>query len=211
MKTFEEFYLKKDYTSALKTLETNQKNIDPAIWNYNMGLTLAELSNWPLARYHFLLAEDRGLESKSLSQNKKWVESKLELERLEKPIDLSDYMIKAGLIAVNGPLISLSLIFLIAGLILLKKSKQIKATSVMLVFMALSLGLNYWIGSWPRKIVIEKKSLYEGPSVLFSIKGNLPPGVMVLTRSRGDWEEIIFPSRFSGWIKPDGFKNLETK
>lgn len=176
-----------------------------------MGLTLAELKNWPKSRYHLLIAEDIGLESKSLIQNKKLVESKLELERLEKPIDLSDYMIKGGLIAGKGPLVSLGLIFLISGLIMLKKTKKIKVFAVMMALMTLTIGLNLWIDSWPRKIVIGKEPLYEGPSALFNVKGDLPPGLMILTRTRGDWEEIIFPSRFSGWIKHDEVKNLELK
>jgi hypothetical protein len=211
LKTFEDFYLKKDYPNALSTLEKQQTEIDIGLWHYNMGTVLGQMNNWPTARFHFIMAHKSGLNSKELNQNKELVEEKLEISRLEQPLATSDYLIKASMIAADGPLLTLGFIFLVTGLWLLKKTPTLKSAALFVVAVATPLMLDLWIESWPRKIVITKKEIYEAPSVLFGTKGELPQGLMIMTNTKGDWEEIIFPSRFSGWIKPDGLKRLELK
>jgi len=209
LKTFEDFYLKKDYPNALLTLEKNQQEMDLGSWHYNMGTVLGEMNNWPLARFHFILAEASGLHSEKLNQNQQLVEDKLEVHRLEKPLDTSDYLIKAGMIASDGPLVSLGFLFLAVGLWILKKRPTLKSAALFVVAVATPLMLDLWIDSWPRKIVIKTKAIYEGPSALFVTRGELPQGLMILTNTKGDWEKIIFPSRFSGWVKSDSLKRLE--
>ncbi len=211
LKTFEEYYLKKDYPNAILTLEKNQKEIDPSIWHYDMGTVLAEMKNWPMARLHFILAERSGMDSKELHQNLELVENILEIPRLEKPLDPSDYLIKAGMIASQGPLLSLSLIFLIIGLWLIKKSPSLKSAMIFLGSVSFPIILNFWIDSWPKKIAINSIIIFEGPSALFEARGELPPGLLLITNVKGDWEQIIYPSRFSGWIKSQGLKRLELK
>ena len=211
MKTFEDFYLKKDYPNALLILEKHQNEMDLGLWHYNMGTVLGQMNNWPMARFHFILAEARGLNSKELNQNQQLVEEKLEISRLEQPLGTSDYLIKAGMIAADGPLVSLGFLFLAIGLWLLKKKPTLKSATWFVLAVASPLMLDLWIDSWPRKIVTTTKEIYEGPSALFGTRGELPQGLMILTDTKGNWEKIIFPSRFSGWIKSDGLKRLELK
>lgn len=211
LKTFEDFYLKKDFPNALLTLEKNQDQIEQGLWHYNMGTVLGEMNNWPMARFHFILAEASGLHSKELSQNQQLAEEKLEVSRLEKPLDSSDYLIKASMVLSEGPLITLSLVFLVIGLWLLKKVPSIKRAAVFLLAVLSPLALDFWIDSWPRKIVTNVVPIYEGPSALFGVKGELPSGVLLLTNTKGEWEKVIYPSRFEGWIKTEGLKRLELK
>jgi hypothetical protein len=126
LKTFEGFYLKKDYVNALKTLEQHQKEIDLGLWHYNMGTVLAEMNNWPIARFHFLLAEKSGLNTKQLNQNLLLVEEKLDITRLEKPLNTSDYLLKASFVAADGPLVTLGFLILALGLYFLKKKPSLK-------------------------------------------------------------------------------------
>lgn len=183
--------------------------MDSGLWHYNMGTVLGEMNNWPLARFHFILAEEKGMDSKDLQQNKTLAEKQLEIQRLEQPLDTSDYLIKASLVAAQGPLVTLSLLLLVVGLWLLKKAPTFKSAVLFVMTVSSPLLLDLWIDSWPKKIVTTVKPIYEAPSALFEIRGEMPAGVMVLTNKKGEWEEVIFPSRFSGWIKSDGMKTLE--
>lgn len=185
--------------------------MDTGLWHYNMGTVHAEMNNWPMARYHFLLADEAGFSSKELRQNQEMAESKLEVPRLEQPLATSDYLVKTAMVANQGPLMTLGLIFLIIGLWLLKKKPRFKSAVVFVIAVATPLLIDLWIDAWPKKIVTVTKAVYEGPSALFEIRGEIPAGVLVLTNTKGEWEEIIFPSRFSGWIKSDGLKRLELK
>ena len=211
LKTFEDFYLKKDYPNAILALEKNQHDINTGLWHYNMGIAMGQMNNWPIARFHFILAEESGLHSKELIQNQHFVEEKLETSRLEQPLGTSDYIIKTGLIASDGPLLSLGFLILVFGLWLLKKKPSLKSAVLFVIAVACPLMLDLWIDSWHRKIVTTTKQIYEGPSILFGVKGELPQGLIIMTDTKGDWEKIIFPSRFSGWIKSDGLKRLELK
>ncbi len=211
LKTFEDLYLKKDYPNALLTLEKNQNEIEPGLWHYNMGTVLGEMKNWPMARFHFILAQNSGYQSPQLLQNQQLTEIALDVERLEKPLGAPDYLIKSALIMSDGILVSLSLVILVVGLWILKKKSSLKRAVVFLLIIASPLVADFWIHSWPRYIVTNAKTIYEGPSVLFGTRGELPAGIMVLTNTKGEWEEIVYPSRFSGWVKKDGLKRLEHK
>ena len=211
MKTFEGYYLKKDYPNALLTLEKHQQEIESGLWHYDMGTVFGEMQNWPMARYHFIMADARGFNSKELAQNQRLTEAALEVGKLEKPLDTSDYLIKSALVAAEGPLVTLSLIFVVLGLWTLKKSPSIKRALVFVFVVLTPLVLDLWIDSWPRKIVTAPKSLFEGPSALFEARGEIPAGIFVITNTKEDWEEIIYPARYSGWVKADGMKKLELK
>lgn len=209
LKTFQDYFLKKDYPNALLTLQKNQQSIDPGIWHYNMGTVAGEMNNWPLARYHFLLASKHGLESSELKRNEQLALEKLDVVKLEKPLNSSDYLIKAGLFAGEGFLITIALLFLLIGLWSLRKSLTWVRTALVVVGTALPILLHVWINSWDAKIVMIAKPLHDGPSALFGINGEVPAGVLILANVKGEWEQVVFPSRFSGWIKAVGNKKLE--
>lgn len=211
LKTFQDFYLKKDFVNAQKILLENQATIEPGIWNYNMGIVQSELNNPAMARYYFLKAERSGFEDPKLIQNKNLIESQLEIPKLENPINGSDWFIKGSLISAQGPLITLGLILLVLGLWSLKKSLTFKRLTLVLGIVALPFVLQLWISQWPQKLVSVPLPIYEGPSALFTVRGELPPGVILVTNKKGQWEEIIFPARFHGWIKSEGLLSLENK
>ncbi len=209
LKTFEDFYLKKDYQKALEVLRNHAQDISPAVWHYNMGTVHAEMQDWALARFHLLMAESQGLHSKSLQQNQILVEEKLDAQRLEKPLGAEDYFHRIGLVISDGILTSFSLLFLVIGLWIFKKKPQIKLMVIFLCLILLPLAFNWWIKSWPKAIVTETQTIHEGPSSIFSSTGELPLGVFVITQDQGDWKKIIYPSRFEGWIRSKGLQVLE--
>jgi hypothetical protein len=209
LKTVETYHDQKNYAGALSLLEENQGKMTPAVWHYNMGTIQAKLENYPLARYHLLMAEKEGLSSSAVTNNKILVESKLDIPRWEIPTGTSDYLINAGLIASQGILTSVSFLLVIFGIISLWKRASLKLTGSFFISTLLVLGLNWWIHSWNKVIVITPQIIHEGPSGIFEGQTELPEGVMLVISPQDGWARIIFPSRFQGWIKDAGFKELK--
>ena len=164
LKIFQENYQMKNFTQAIEILEKHSNEIDPVIWHYNMGSCLAELGEMPRARYHFLKAEDGGLQTEALRQNQKFVEKKLDVEKWEKSLSASDYMITGARFLGDGPLLTLSLLGLLIFFILYKKIQKTKNLFLMITIVGLFLATNWAIKNMPLKLTMEKLAIYEGPS-----------------------------------------------
>lgn len=209
LKTFQDQYLQRDFPNAILTLEKNKSDISEGIWHFNMGTVQGEMQNWPMARYHYLMAEESGLVTKELQQNLKLIEDRLDIQKSEKPIDTTDYLVSGSLGLSKGILTSLSLVILVFAIWLLKKKPNYKNAAVMIVFVLAPLITDFWIKSWTKSIVTAPVPLYEAPSSIFGVRGEIPIGVLLVTQEKEGWEKIIFPSRFAGWIKPTGLKRLK--
>lgn len=210
LKTFQAHYAQKDYANALLVLQKGQSELSPGIWHYHVGLVKAQTLQWAEARFHFLKARELGFNSQQNSQNLMIAESKLELGKLEKPLSTSDFLIKGALWASEGAFTTVSLLVLISAIIGLRKKRDYKLASFYAVGIAVPLVLGLWISSWPKAIVIQPQMVLEGPSAIFSTRVEIPVGIFIVTNANDDWQEIIYPSRFSGWIKKAGIKSLES-
>lgn len=208
LKTVEALHRQNDFAGAKKLLEGHQSDLDPGVWHFNLGVLNAKLDQWALARFHFLKAEEQGFSEPDLLNNQKIVEEKLEIQKLEKPISTADYLVKGALIGSQGIFLSISLVLLIMGIIALWKKAGSKIFAVFISLAILITGLNFWILSWDKYVVINPAPVFEGPSVIFQNRGEIPPGVMIIVEKQGGWERIIFPSRFEGWIKAVELKEL---
>lgn len=208
LKTVEALHRQNDFAGAKKLLEEHQSDLDPGVWHFNLGVLNAKLDQWALARFHFLKADERGFSEPDLVSNQKIVEEKLDLQKLEKPISTGDYLTKAALIGSQGIFLSISFVFLIMGIVSLWKKAGSKIFAVFISLAILITGLNFWILSWNKYVVINPAPVFDGPSVIFQNRGEIPPGVMIIVKRQGDWEKIIFPSRFEGWIKAVDLKEL---
>ncbi len=209
LKTVEAYHNQKDYTSALSLLQANKANISPGVWHYNVGTMYGKLENWPMARYHFLMAELEGLSSKEVISNRILAEEKLEVQKLEKSFSSSDFFIKGSLEASQGILTSVSLLLVFFGVVCLWKKKTFKMIGILFGTSLIFVGLNLWIQTWNKYIVIKPQPIYEGPSIIFAKREELPQGVLLVTRQKDDWLQVIYPSRFEGWIKLNGLKELK--
>lgn len=208
-KTFQEFYDQKDYANAELFLRQNADAMPGDLWNYNLGTVLAQKNDLPMARFHFLQAKQLGLRSESLLENLHFVEEKLEITKWEAPLSLQDYSKKIGLWAHGGFFTTVTLLIFIVGIGHFMKTKIVRLIPLYALLMLIPLGMNFWVGSWESFIVTESQLILEGPSAIFSPRGEIPAGVRVLTQKKGDWLRIIYPSRFDGWIRNQGLKSLE--
>jgi len=209
LKAFQNLYDKKDYRQALNLLASEGSNLSPELFHYNLGITLFQMERFPEARFHFLMAEENGFQGNSLRNNQILTEQKLELSHLESPISITDYLIKGASELRHGYYTFLSLIIIFIGLVLLKKKPTFKKLVLWTILSLLPLGINFWVDSWDRRVVIEGSPLSNGPSSIFLTERKLPPGLIVILRGDENWKQIIFPSRFEGWISSDDLKKVE--
>jgi hypothetical protein len=208
LKTFETYYVQKDYAKALGFLESHEKDISPGLWHYNLGTVFAQMNKYPEARYHLLKAQRQGLSNKSVQVNKELVESKLEVAKYERSISTTDHLYRAGMYLSDGILSTLGLLFILAAIWSMRKKSFLTLSGFGLAI-ATILGLNWWMKSWPLQIVIKPQIIREGPSSIFSEVGELPVGILVIATEKGGWKKIFYPSRYTGWVINDGLKELE--
>lgn len=209
LKTVEALHNQKDYEGALRVLKDHQETISSALWHYNMGVIQAKLNHLPEARYHLLMAEKSGLASKELYQNQDLIETKLEIPRLEKALSATDYVIKGSLVASQGIFTFLGLLFIIAGILSLRKKLGLTVFFSSIGTAIVLLAINFWVHSWDQVIVLENSPLREGPSAIFEAREELPAGVKIIVKREGEWLKVVYPSRFEGWIKDQGLKELK--
>jgi hypothetical protein len=202
-------YAKGDFSNAQIELEKVREKISPGLWHFNMGTLKAKMSIPAEARFHFLEARLHGFTEKQLNQNLELVETQLNIISLEKPLEVADYAMKAGMWSQNGFFTMLSLLILVMGMITLKKERKHSVLFITIILTLIPFGLHFWVKSWDKYITLTALEVREGPSVIFGLRGELPDGVLVITRKSGEWREIIYPSRFRGWIKNAGLKELE--
>ncbi len=208
LKTVEKLYSQKDYSGALQLLEKSSQKIGEGLWHYNMGTVLGKLDKLPEARYHFLMSELHGFHSKELSLNQEIVESKLSVTKFENPLTVTDYIARGGLIGAQGYFTSIALLFLVIAIWMLRKKDRFKSSLFYFSVSVIFVGLNFWVNRWDKSIVVAPKVIHDGPSSIFGERGELPLGLMLITTENEDWIKIIYPSRFEGWIKRDGLKEL---
>jgi hypothetical protein len=209
LETFAINFAKGDFSNAQIELEKVREKISPGLWHFNMGTLKAKMSSPAEARFHFLEARLHGFTEKQLNQNLELVETQLNVRSLEKPLEVADYAMKAGMWSQNGFFTMLSLLILVIGMITLKKERKYSVLFITIILTLTPFGLHFWVKSWDKYITLTALEVREGPSVIFGTRGELPGGVLVITRKSGEWREIIYPSRFRGWIKNAGLKELE--
>jgi hypothetical protein len=209
LKTVVNLHDHKDYRKAIQVLEKDQSNLNPAIRHFNLGILHGKIEEWPLARFYFMLAEIEGYSSKELSINQKLVESKLSILRYEKPLSTQDYIMRGCIDASHGMIAMFSLLFVLVGIISAFKKMSLKLTFASLLTSFFLILFNFWVQSWDLGIVTSPQLIHEGPSTLFETQNEVPAGLMLVTTKHGEWLEIIYPSRFEGWIKDINVKELK--
>jgi hypothetical protein len=208
LKTIETLYAQKAYRDALDYLSQNQNSLSRGVWHYNMGTLFARLEDWPMARYHLMMADRSGYASIELSLNQRLVESKLSVKKWEKLLSSKDYAIRGALLGSEGIFTMIGFIMMIGGFYLLRNKSKQKGALATLFFSFLFFGATLWIKSWNWGIVLGPQVVREGPSLIFNSKEELPPGVMILSVRHGEWLKVIFPEKFEGWIKNANIKEL---
>jgi hypothetical protein len=206
---FKESYLKNDFGKSLEILESHKSAIHEGLWHYNKSVIHAKLGQFPLARFHLIKAEKAGFETLELALNKRIIEENLKISNLEKSLGFTDTAIKTSLFSSQGLNLTLALLLLLVAVILWIKKSSKKIISTLMLVSYFFILFNFWIRNWNLGITLNEEQLYEGPSVIFQTNSKLPPGILVVTLKKDQWLKVIYPSRFSGWIKGDQLKDIQ--
>jgi hypothetical protein len=209
LKTFQGQYVQKDFSAALQTLQTHQKKLPEDVFHYNVGLVKAQLEEFALARYHFLMSGQKGFKGPELAHNHSLIAQKLDLPRWETALNGSDYLYKFALAAPWDLLTGVSLMIILVGLVWMKKNVTLMKLFILFVFLSLPLGLGIWAWSLDKAVVIQTAEISDGPSAIFGTRGEVPVGVQIVTSGEGAWKRISYPSRFTGWVKSQSLRYLE--
>ena len=209
LKTFGDFYEKKDFKSALQTLKDHPESMSVGQWHYNLGLVHARMGNWAESRFHFLAAEKTGMMNSDIDQNINLVTDKLEITKLEKPQSFTDYFFKTTKFLSGGELTTISLFILMIGLFSLKKKMTAAKLAFVIIFSLLPLSIGWVANKFPEAVVINETKIQEGPSKIFGAITDVPAGIKVIIQGEGEWRQVIYPSRFRGWIQHNVLKELE--
>lgn len=190
-------------------LEKQRDHISPGLWHFNAGTIKAKMMNPAEARFHFLEAKFLGFNDQKLFENLNLIEDQLEVKALEKPVEPLDYAVKFSLWAEGGFFTMISLMIILTGLIIMKRTQKYYVLLLTAVLAVVPVSVNFWVKSWNKSVTVSPHQVMDGPSAIFGSRGELPPGIFLITRTTGEWKEIIYPSRFRGWIKNAGLKELE--
>jgi len=208
LKTFQDYYVKKDYVNALKVLTDHGQVLPKSLYHYNLGTVQAQLGKLAEARANLLIADHEGFDSPELRENLTFVENALEIPRLENSIGVTDYLVKGSLFASQGAFTTLFLLILLAGLAGIRKTPSFKKLMLVIGVAVIPVCFNVVTLLWPRHIILKQQPLLEGPSTLFTTVQEIPAGVMIMGTQNGEWIKIFYPSRFAGWIQDKNLKGI---
>jgi hypothetical protein len=204
---FEAQYLKKDYKGAVSYLLQNKQLFDSGIFHYNLGTVYSKMGDYPAARFHLEKAIKEGYINSSSLNNQNFVRNQLDVDDLSTSSNLPDQMINIALSVPSEAYLSLTLLFLLGGVLLLKAKKLVKKTSI---FFALILTLapvafsNLYLDKINSAIAFKDLPLYEGPSKIFAEKGKIKAGSkIILGEFKDGWFYVKFPISLTGWISKD--------
>jgi tetratricopeptide (TPR) repeat protein len=206
-KSFEALYLKKDYKGAVNYLLSHKQQLNSGIFHYNLGTVYSKIGDFPAARYHLEKALKEGYINSSSLNNLTYVKTQLQVDDLSTSANLPDEVMNSVLSVPAQAYLSLTLVFFLAGMLLIKSKKVTrKMTMVLLLLMALTpvLFSQLYLEKVNYAVAFKDVPLYEGPSKIFSEKGKVRAGSkIVLGEFKEGWFYVKFPISLAGWISKD--------
>jgi hypothetical protein len=204
---FEELYLKKDYKGAVNYLLQNKQQFDSGIFHYNLGTLYSKTCDYPAARFHLEKAIKEGNINSSSLNNLAYVKGQLQVDDLSTSTNLSDQVMNSVLLIPPAAYLSMTLLFLLCGILLLRAQRLVKKASIaifILLIMAPLAFSNLYLGKINYAIALKDVPLYEGPSKIFSEKGTVKAGSkIILGDFKEGWFYVKFPIFLTGWISKD--------
>lgn len=204
---FEALYLNKDYKGAANYLLQNKQQLNSGIFHYNLGTVYSKLGDYPAARYHLEMSIKEGYVNSASLNNLTFIKSQLLVDDISTSTYLPDQIMNTALIIPPATYLSISLIFVLVGLVLLKTKKLIKKTSIVLfVIITLTPFLlsQLYLDKVTYAVAFKDVPVYEGPSKIFTEKGKVKAGAKIILGDYKDgWFYIKFPISLTGWISKD--------
>lgn len=205
--SFEELYLKKDYKGAANYLLQNKQQFDSGIFHYNLGTVYSKQGDFAAARFHLEKAIKEGYINSSSLNNLTYVKGQLQVDDLSTSSNLPDQLMNSALAIPPTAYLSLSLVFLLCGISLLKTKKLRRKLSMALFALLIAAPVvfsNLYLDKINYAVAFKDVPLYEGPSKIFAEKGQIKAGSkIILSDFKEGWFYVKFPISLTGWINKD--------
>lgn len=207
LKQFKSYYESKDYDKALEVLGELKSDMDPSLYEYNLGTVYFAKGDFLAARKSFQFAKENGFQTNESVYGLKTTKQELGVEQLE--IE-STFFEKVETLALTSSLESYVLITLIIVIIALYRRVNIFIRWTFLLCSILPLAFFYSeVSKHTRHIATQDISVLEGPSRMFEEVQLLPKGMVFIVKDRVDgWLKVTLPQSHAGWIKKSGSEKL---
>ena len=205
--SFENLYLKKDYKGALDLLLQNKKQLNSGIFHYNLGTIYSKMGDFPAARLNLEKSIKEGYINSASINNLAYIKSQLQADDISTSSSLPDQFMNGALSFPPAAYLSLSLIFLLVGIVLLKSKKLFKKSSIALFILLMTAPMIFselYLSKINYAVAFKDVVLYEGPSKIFGEKGKVRAGSkIILGEYKDGWFYVKFPISLVGWINKD--------
>lgn len=205
--SFEDLYVKKDYKGAASYLLANKKLFDSGIFHYNLGTVYSKMGDYPAARFHFEKAIKEGYINSSSLNNLTFVKTQLQVDDISTSTSFPDQVMNAALAIPPAAYFSLTLLFLLLGVVLLKSRKLVRKTSIfflIVLIVAPTAFSKFYLEQVNYAVSFKDVPVYEGPSKIFTEKGKVKAGSkIILGEYKEGWFYVKFPISLAGWINKD--------
>lgn len=205
LKNAEQFYIKKDYESALSVILESKDKLDPGLFHYNLGSLYLKKGELGPARFHLERAKDSGFSYPMLWKNLKYIQEQPQVLDPVKSKDMQEFFVGK---TMDVPLSFVGIFSLLIAVIVLFsfRKKWIERKLVVVLFLVIAIapvGISYSIKKgFNYAIALKPLRVYEGPSKIYPDYGEISAGSRVIINNfQDDWYFILSPRSQSGWVE----------
>jgi hypothetical protein len=204
LKQAQQFFVNKDYESALSVIREGKPHLDTGLFHYNLGSIYTKSGELGPGRYHLEKAKKAGFNYPMLWKNLNYIKNQPQVMDPTKAKDYQEVFV-GKVLDIPFSFVSIACLFILAVLILLfRKSILNLKKTVLCVFVlvllppvtsiAIKKGYRYAIALKPVRV-------YEGPSKIYPDFGEIAAGSRVVVGKLHDsWYFLLSPSSISGWV-----------
>lgn len=205
LKDAEQFYINKDYESALSVILSSKDSLDPGLFHYNLGSVYLKKGDLGPARYHLEKAMDNGFSYPMLWKNLKFIQKQPQVLDPVKSNNLQELFIGKVLDIPMAFVGIFSLLMIVSVLFALRRKwLQHKAVAVILFILCLMPPvISYSVKKgYKYAIALKPVRVYEGPSKIYTDYGEIGAGSrLIINNFQDNWYFILSPKSLSGWVE----------
>ncbi len=205
LKEAQQFYVNKDYDSALSVIRKGKGNLSPGLFHYNLGSIYLKKGELGPARLHLEKAKLSDFNYPMLWKNLKYIKSQSQVFDPTKSKDIQEVFVGKALDLPDSMVLIATLMVIVVLLGLFRKGIVLskKYLLVAIVLSALPLGSIFFIKKgYNYAVALKPVRVYEGPSKIYPDFGEIAPGSRVVVgRFHDNWYYVLSPSDLSGWVE----------
>lgn len=204
LKQAQQFFVNKDYESALSVIREGKPLLDSGLFHYNLGSIYTKSGELGPGRFHLEKAKKEGFNYPMLWKNLKYIKNQPQIMDPTKSKDLQEVFVGHVLDVPSSFVTIFSLMILVMLLFFYRRSAiKLRAFIVLVVVFSLApLAGSFAIKrDYRYAITLKPVRVYEGPSKIYPDLGEVAAGSRVIVgRFHDSWYFLMSPSSISGWV-----------